>query len=145
MIREATSTDLPRVVEMGRTFLLSGPYRDIIEDNPEVSLQLAEKLVEHTQAKILVEEQGGKLVGVFCFLLYPHYNSGLMTAAELIWYVEPEARKTMAGLRLKWEAEKMAKELGAVQFHLTCPPGQEKLFSKLSGYVQVEIGYQRRL
>ncbi len=145
MIREATSTDLPRVVEMGRTFLLSGPYRDIIEDNPEVPLRLAEKLVEHPQAKILVEEQDGKLVGVFCFLLYPHYYSGLMTAAEMIWYVEPEARKTMAGLRLKWEAEKMAKKLGAVQFHLTCPPGQEKLFSKLSGYVQVEIGYQRRL
>lgn len=145
MIREATSVDLPRVIEMGRTFLLSGPYRDIIEDNPEVPLALAEKLVEHPQAKILVEEQDGKLVGVFCFLLYPHYYSGLMTAGELIWYVEPEARKTMAGLRLKWEAEKLAKELGAVQMHLTCPPDQDPLFSRLSGYVRVETGYQRRL
>lgn len=145
MIREATPADIPRIIEMGRNFLLSGPYRDIIADNPEVPLALAKKLVTNPQARILVEEQEGKLVGVFCFILFPHYYSGLMTAGELIWYVEPEARKTMAGMRLKWEAEILAKKLGAVQMHLTCPVDQEKLFSKLSGYVQVETGYIRKL
>ena len=145
MIRQATPDDLPRIIEMGRTFLLDGPYKDVIEDNPEVPLALAKKLVTNPLARILVEEQDGKLVGVFCFILYPHYYSGLMTAGELIWYVEPEARKTMAGLRLKWAAEKLAKELGAVQMQLTCPPDQDALFSRLSGYVQVETGYQRRL
>ncbi|KKN66887.1 hypothetical protein LCGC14_0466620 [marine sediment metagenome] len=145
MIREATPADIPRIIEMGRNFLLSGPYREIIADNPEVPLELAKKLVTNPQARILVEEQEGKLVGVFCFILFPHYYSGLMTAGELIWYVEPEARKTMAGLRLKWEAETLAKKLGAVQMHLTCPIDQDELFSKLSGYKKVETGYQRTL
>ena len=144
-IRVAKAEDIPVIVALGRRFLLEGPYHEIMPDNPKVATELAEKLANYPGAKILVAEADGKIVGVFAFLLFPHYYSGVMTAGELIWYVEPEYRAGNTGLELKWAAEKMAKELGAEQMHLTCPPDQEALFSKLHGYVRVEVGWQRRL
>lgn len=150
MIREATAADIPRIIEMGRNFLLSGPYRDIMPDNPEVATSLAEKLVAYPKAKVLVAEEGGKVIGVFAFVIYPHYYSGLPTAGELIWHVLPEYRRMTSftngpALNLLNEAEKLAKEMGAVQMHLTAPTVEVGALYKRRGYQQVEIGFQRAL
>lgn len=150
MIREATPADIPRIIEMGRKFLLSGPYRDIMPDNPEVATSLAEKLVAYPEAKVLVAEEEGKVIGVFAFVVFPHYYSGLSTAGELIWYILPEHRRMTSftdspALNLLNEAEKLAKEMGAVQMHLTAPTIEIGSLYKRRGYKQVEIGFQREL
>ena len=150
MIREATPADIPRIIEMGRKFLLSGPYRDIMPDNPEVATSLAEKLVAYPKAKVLVAEKEGKVIGVFAFVIYPHYYSGLSTAGELIWFVEREHRRMTSfsdsiPIRLLDESEKLAKEMGAVQMQLTAPTVEVGALYKRRGYRQVEIGFQRAL
>jgi len=143
-IREATPADSARIIEMGRSFLLNGPYRDQLTDNPAQVQKLIDWLFANEQAKILVYETEGRVEGVLCFILYPHYFSGELCANEMIWYVGPEHRGR-ASLELLWAAEKMAYEMGAIRMQLTAPTEQVGEIYKHLHYSLVEVGYQARL
>lgn len=138
--------DIARIIEMGRSFLLEGPYKDIIEDHPEVPTELAHKLMGLQNAKILVLVEEGRVEGVCAFILYPHFYSGRPTAQELIWYCTPEARKhgfdTLALFR---RAQRDAKEMGAEYMQFTAPTPEVGKLYEMAGYAQIEVGYQRRL
>jgi GNAT superfamily N-acetyltransferase len=130
---------------MGRRFLAEGPYRDEVTDNPEQATGFFVQLLKNPGGRILVSEYQGKLIGVFAFLVFPHFFSGEMTAGELLWYVEPEARKGGAGLKLLAAAEAMARDLGAKRMQMVAPTAEIEQLYKRRGYHQVEVGYQRRL
>jgi len=144
-IREATDSDIPRIVEMGRRFLHEGPYRDVIEDNPEVSIALAHKRIDSPGAKVLVSEEEGIVNGVLAFILYPHFYSGKMTAQELIWYVLPEARQSLIPICLLRAAQRIAKEMGAKYMQFTAPTPEIGRMYEICGYKQIEVGYQKEL
>lgn len=144
MIREARVEDVPRIVEMGSRSLAEGPYKATLADRPEVTAALARKLLEQPQARILVADEQGKLVGVFAFILFPHYYSGEDVAGEMIWYVAPEARVGGPALELLWAAEKLAHDLGAQKMQLTAPTDElAAAYQKLRGYEKVETAFQR--
>lgn len=149
MIREATKDDMTRVVEMGRRFLLEGPYKKHLADNPKAAEEFGLKVMLPL-GRILVSEESGCINGVFAFLLSPHCFSGEMTATEFIWYVEPESRK-MRGFgdgistQLFDAAEKLAKDLGAKRIQMTAPTEMVGSFYKRRGYEQIEVAYQRSL
>lgn len=143
-VRLATMQDAERIIELGRTFLAAGPYRDEIEDNPEQVHRLIAMLFATEQARILVYEEDGIVVGVFCFIIYPHYFSGLPTGNEVIWYVDP-AHRGKASLELLWAAERMAADMGAVRMQLTAPTEEVGEIYKRCKYHQVEVGYQALL
>ena len=164
VIRGAMAADIPRLVELGRRALLEGPYRDLLADRPEVATKLARRMLTLAQARILVWESpvvsrqwpvspaaaDRRLVtGLFAFLLAEHHFSGEPVAAEMIWYVEPEARVAAnAGMELLWAAEALAAELGAIWMQLSAPAGSPEiaaLYSRLKGYVPVEAMYQRKI
>ena len=145
IIREATPHDAARIVEMGRKFFLSGPYRAQLEDKPERFLGFTSALIANPSAKVLVaEDVNGFVVGVLAILLSPHYLSGELVGVELIWYVEPEHRGQVS-LELFWAAEKLAKEMGAVRMQFTAPNEQVGAIYKRLHYTQLEVGYQRSL
>jgi GNAT superfamily N-acetyltransferase len=144
LIREAQKDDIPRVIDMGRDFLLSGPYATQLEDCPGAAAETAYKTLQNNNAKILLAEYEGKIIGVFAFIIFPHYFSGELTAGELIWYVEPGFRG-QASMELLWAAEKMASDLGAKRMQLTAPTERVgELYRRLK-YVQVEVSYQAKL
>lgn len=144
-IREATLDDAPRVVEMGRRFLANGPYKDQL-DNPAQADHFAKFMIASPNAKVLVAEQEGRVIGVLAFLLFPHCFTGQMTANELIWYVEPEARKGGISVRLMQAAQTLAKACGAVRMQFTAPTAEVgKLYERFFGYHQVEVSYERTL
>jgi hypothetical protein len=145
MIREAMATDVARIVEMGRQFLLEGPYKDIIEDHPEIPTALAEKLLALPNAKILVSVDDGRVEGVVAFILYPHFYSGIQTAQELIWYCTPEVRHSFTPICLMRAAQRIAKEMGAKYMQFTAPTVEIGKLYEMSGYSQIEVGYQKRL
>lgn len=150
MIREASEQDIPRIVEMGSRSIREGPYRNQLSDNPEVTKQLAAKLLTSENAKVLVLENDGHVDGVFAFILFSHYFSGEMTAGEMIWYVEPEGR-AMEGfgaggaLNLLDEGERLAKKLGAKRMQLTAPTRMVGELYKRRRYCEIETTYQREL
>ena len=147
VIREAKQEDIPRIVEIGREFLLSGPYKEIIEDNPEAASQLAERLMSLPEsARVLVSYDEGKVTGVLAFIVYPHFYSGVTTGQEICWIVDPAHRQSLDSICLLRAAQRMAREMGAKYMQFSAPEGTNvgKLY-ELSGYSVIETGYQKRL
>jgi hypothetical protein len=144
-VRVANLEDFERVIELGRKYLLEGPYKDQIADNPESVYRFIHCIDEQQNARILVFEEDGRIQGVFAFLIYPHYYGGELCASELIWCVDKEHRGK-GSLELLWAAEKMAREMGAVRMQLTAPTREiGKFYERLKGYKLVEVGYQANL
>lgn len=145
VVRDAAVSDIPEMVAMGREFLLSGPYKDVIEDNPEAATRLAHDLIEKYPAKVLVSESGNHLTGIVAFIVYPHFYSGNLVAQELIWFVRKEARRSFTPICLFRAAERKARELGAHDMQFTAPTEDVAKFYQACGYHQIEIGFQRSL
>jgi len=145
VIRDAERADIPRIIEMGRKFLLEGPYKDIIEDHPEVPTALAYRLLEMPNAKVLVLVDTGRVEGFIGIVVLPHFYSGRTTAHEMIWYVTPEIRKTFGAICLLRAAQRSAKEMGAEYMQCTAPLPEIGRMYEMCGYSQVEVAYQKRL
>lgn len=101
-------------------------------------------MLQKLNAKVFVFEEGGKLHGLFAFMVYPHPFSLEPTAQELMWYVEPEYRGK-GSLELLWIAEHAAREMGALRMILTAPTGQIAKIYKHLGYEMVEVNFQAKL
>jgi N-acetylglutamate synthase-like GNAT family acetyltransferase len=143
MIREAKSEDIPRIQEMGSRSLREGPYKDLVGDNPEQTGKLALEVMQ--KGIILVAEEDGKLTGVLAFIIFPHYFSGELTAGELIWYVEPEYRKSFTALALLRAAERMARGFAAKRMQFTAPTVEVGAAYQALGYQPVEVSFQKAL
>src|SRR5439155_897947 len=114
MIREAEERDVNRLVEMGRRFIAESSYKDILGDNPVQMEELVWKLM--ASKGVLVAEEKGKLTGMIGYVVFPHFISGIKTAGEVFYWVEPEHRGV--GLKLLRAVEKRAKESGAVHMQM---------------------------
>jgi N-acetylglutamate synthase-like GNAT family acetyltransferase len=157
MIRLASSADIPRIVELGSKSLVGGPYEKLIADNKEQTYKLALQII-HGGGKILVWEDDvetedelhgkhlvKKITGLLGMLIVAHPFSGEITADELMWYVEPEARKSGAGIKLLWEAERVAKEMDAKKMQVSAPNEKIGALYKRYGYEQIEVKYLKEL
>ena len=143
-IRDAETKDILRIVEMGRKFLLEGPYFEKLADNPDQAEKMTAQILKDERARILVAEDADSVIGVFAFLMTEHIFSGDMTAVEMIWYVEPEHRGRTS-LELLWTAERMAKSLGAEYLQATAPTEEVEEIYRKCGFYKVETAYQRKL
>lgn len=145
-IRKASEADIPRIIEMGSRSIAEGPYQKFLDDKPDVTKELAAKLIAMDSATVLVCESEGYVNGLFAFILFPHYFSGQLTAGEMMWYVEPEARIGGVALELLRTAEQTARDMGAKYMQLTAPTEQiGELYKYCGGYKKVEVSYQRKL
>jgi N-acetylglutamate synthase-like GNAT family acetyltransferase len=143
MIREATESDVPRLVDMGLTFVRLY-YADVLQENPEQLEATIRGLLTNEQARILVAENGNGVEGMISFMVSPHPFSGEMDALELAWWVEPEARGTV-GLKLLREAGQAATRMGAKRLVMISPNRTiDTLYGKL-GYRELERVFQRTL
>lgn len=151
IIREAVPSDVSRIVEMGRRFLLEGPYKDQLADKPVAAAQYAASILGHPQGHIIVAEHDGQVIGVIALVVAPHPMSGEMVAVEMIWYVEPEHRPGGIAMKLRWEAEKLAKSVGAkwISFTAPIPKGELTLeflnLFKRFGDTPIEVACMKRL
>lgn len=143
-IREATEQDIPRIVEMGSRSLVDGPYAGKLEDCPEQTAEFSLGIIRD-QGKVVVSEDDGKLTGLFGFILYKHPFTGKQTAYELMWWVEPEYRKSFTGIALLRAAQRIARDLGAVHMQVSAPTEQVGQAYKALGYEKIEVLYQKDL
>jgi GNAT superfamily N-acetyltransferase len=152
MIRLATNGDVPEIVRLGSLSLKGGPYEDFISDKPEHTMKLALQII-HGGGKVLIyeddddrdEEGKPKVKGLLGMLIVPHPFTGEITASEIIWFVEEEARKGGAGIKLLWEAEKVAKEMGAKKMQVSGPTQEIGAIYKRYGYEQIEVVFLKEL
>ena len=145
MIRAAEPNDIPRIVELGSRSLQDGPYAGMLKNAPEQSAALALKTISGNGRILLYENDGGQVVGLLGFIIFPHYFTQEPTATEIMWYVEPEERKGGGALKLLWEAEKQAKAMGATRMGFTAPDEQVSALYQRFGYKKVEVTYMKEL
>jgi GNAT superfamily N-acetyltransferase len=142
-IRPATEQDVPDVVTLGQQFLATSHYADVIPENLGQMAVLAECLIKDG-GLFVAEGRGGDLVGMIGLMTFTHHLSGLLTAGEVFWYVQPSARGT-AGVRLLKRAEEWARSRGAVALQMIAPDERVASFYDRCGYTEVEIGFMRTL
>jgi GNAT superfamily N-acetyltransferase len=141
LIRRASLTDIPRILEMGRHFAENSPYAKVLKVSDVAMEALAHKLIP--QGWILLSEHDGEAVGMIGFYVYPHFLSGEIVAGEIFWWMEPEHRG--AGKALLKAAEDEARRCGAKSMQMIAPePRVGKLYERY-GYQYVESSYQRNL
>lgn len=144
-IREAKPTDIPRLVEMGSRSLMEGPYKGRIKDNPEQAAVLALGVIQGHNGKFLISEEADKITGFLAFIVFDHYASGEATAGELMWYVEPEHRKSWTAIALLSAAEGLARDMGAVRMQFVAPQKEVARAYEELGYHEIEVTYQKEL
>lgn len=92
------------------------------------------------RAAIGMFTEKGELVGVLAGFLAPQFMTGVLLAQEMFWYVKPEHRGGLTGIRMFNEFEKWAQEkkaFGIVMASLTQGEGVAELYKK-RGYVHIE-------
>lgn len=140
MIRGARLDDIPALIRMGKKFRHAA-YRRHLAENPEQMRRMAAQLIGADG--LLVMEHDREITGMLGFLVFPHFLSGELVAAEVFWWVEPQHRGD--GLKLLREAERRARAAGAKRMQMIAPNQRvASLYSRL-GYEFVESAYQRSL
>lgn len=141
-IRCATTADVPRIVEMGATFLRESSYAMFLKNADQLTA-LAHKLIAGDQSAFLLIEKGDRIVGMLGIVAYDHFVSGDRTAGEVVYWVETAARG--CGVRLLRAAEAWARAHGAVLMQMVSPtPRVDQLYARL-GYAPIERVFQRAL
>lgn len=140
-IRDATVADVPRLVTLGRA-QLAAVYGEAIADNPTQLEATATALVTGPLSAVFVAENGVGVVGMLGMVRYAHPLSGVPTAGEVMWWMDPAARG--GGLALLRRAERWAAELGAQQVQMIAPSANERVgrLYERRGYQSLETSYQ---
>jgi GNAT superfamily N-acetyltransferase len=147
MIRRATSSDIESIVAMGRKFHAASGVSAALPFDGESAVATAMHLMSDDGA-LFVAEQGARLVGMAGALKYPHYmNLGCTVAQELFWWVEPDARGGMSGVRLLMALEEWARAEGCKALTMICLPidsPAEGIYSRF-GYRALEKSFVKEL
>jgi hypothetical protein len=97
--------------------------------------------------RILTARDSGKLVGYFFALVWPslHFTQEISAVSD-IFYLSPECRRGMAGLKLLKEAEKMLTSMGVTRCYLVTKEGSNaNIVVERLGYNLVEHIYFKAL
>jgi N-acetylglutamate synthase-like GNAT family acetyltransferase len=108
MIRKATKYDKPQLVEMIRMFRDESPiqqYKDI--DNPEYFNNLVDGIIAG-KGIIFIEDNIGFIMGIITPIIWCDKTYAMY---ELAWYVKPQYRMKMVGIKLLKEYIDYAKQL----------------------------------
>ncbi len=148
-IRFATSEDVDRLVEYGRTFWHQTLYFEDGVDYDVASVTTTTNwLLDEGIA--LYAEKDGKVVGLLLAVVGPFpMNNNYKAATEWVFYVDPEVRKEGVGQRLIQHAEKMlrpqgVKYLSMISLSNVQPEAAEGLYKSL-GFRHTETSFTKDL
>lgn len=149
-VREASISDAKELIEMGQSFFTQSGYEDIFAFDKETFKETVKHLILDTTGTIFVVDDNDKAVGMAGALLFPFYmNKDVLSCQEIFWWINPENRKGLAGMKLLKAVEKWAKDNGAFTFNMMClehlePEKVEKLLT-IKGYNKTERHFMRIL
>ena len=132
MIRQATKYDKIQLQEMIRMFRDESPieqYKDI--DNPEYFDSLVDSIIAG-RGVIFIEDNVGFIIGLISPVIWCNKTLAMY---ELAWYVKPEYRMGMVGIRLLKQYIDYAKQLKE--------QGRIKLFTVTKMVTSPDFDYSR--
>lgn len=147
LVRHATDSDMLAIIAMAERFYAETHYAAIVPLAPESAAGLAIVLMD--QGVLLLAEREGAVVGMVGLFLEPFtFNISVQVATELVWWVEPEARETGAGVALLEAIEPACRRRGAHLIRMmtlhSSPPHAAALY-KRRGYVPTEHAFTKEI
>ena len=148
MIRQIEERDIPALVELGAEMHAESSFADVPFDR-----QLVENMAWHCLHNAdwfgAVAEHDGRIVGMFVGNAGPFYFSTTQAGFDKVWYVTPECRRSIHGVRLlqaflRWCG---ARELIFVRIGVSTgvnPAGTDRLMQRL-GFTAVGGNYSLKL
>lgn len=115
MIRQALTTDLPVIAEIGEVFFQECSLPGKV--NPAFFQNVFERLMLDDLAEVWVYESNKQIVGTIAIVFSRDHTTSDKIAQEMFWYVLPDHR--MLGAKLLFWAMKRAKERGCDRLIMT--------------------------
>jgi GNAT superfamily N-acetyltransferase len=143
VVRVATGDDAPELLKMIGHFLSDTVYGETVDGETDTMAALVNRVASGELGQVLVAEHAGSPVGMVGVLVYDHPLTGKTVGSELIWWVEPSARSTRAGVKLLKASEEWAKERGALSMQFMSWHGRLKEFYERLGYRELETVYEK--
>jgi GNAT superfamily N-acetyltransferase len=147
VIRAATESDLPAILDMGARFYATTTYAQLADYCRDSAAGLARVMLDG--GVLLIAEHDGRPIGMVGLLLGPFlFNAAHTTAHEVMWWVDPEARDSGAGVALLRALEPACRAKGAAVIQMMTldgsPPQAAALYERL-GYRPSEHAFSKRL
>ncbi len=147
IVRLATEADLEAIVAMSRAFYATTSYARFVSMSKDAVAALTRSMME--TGTMLVAEVDGRVVGMAGLFIAPFmFNHAVRTAHEVVWWVDPDARKSGAGHALLSAVEPACRAAGAVAIqmvHLSNSPPQAAALYERMGYRFSESCYTKEL
>jgi GNAT superfamily N-acetyltransferase len=142
VIRPATPADAPRLFSMALRFLHETIYARLAPPEPSAIVALIETVL--ARGVVFVDERDGELIGMLGLAALLHILTGRPYADEIVWWVEPEHRKTRAAYYLLGAGEEWARQNNLSVLKMVAPAGSAiGKFYESRGYELVESAYQK--
>lgn len=148
-VRDATPDDAPELMRFARAFYDAALASEGIPFDERTAARMYLGMLR--MRLLLIAEIDGGAVGVVGGTSGPYLaNDAYHVGSELLWWVDPAARKTGAGLALLDAVEARARELGLVKWNMMdlVREGSDDRARKIyeqRGYRLVERAYQKDL
>ena len=138
MIRRATLSDVPRIVQLGRKFHAYSIWRDLPYDLEAVA-RTAYSMVKNEDGAVFLSDDG--LCGGLINALY--FSPSHRIAVELFWYAPTEGKE----LREAFEAWAVERGADAIQFSALADDrrGATERLYRMAGYNPVETVLMKRV
>lgn len=146
MIREATTDDIPALIDMGMRFHAGSAYSRLLEPSKPVVAETLRGLIGADTGVAFVDDQDGQIIGAILGIIVPHFITGEPICGELSWWVD-ENYRGLTGPRLLKTLEEWAKANNAKKMSVIEPLGSPRvgqLYERL-GYQMVEKSYMKAL
>jgi hypothetical protein len=140
-LRLGVEADVPRIVDMGVRMGASTEYAKFIHDPLEVVRARfevrARQLLE--EGRLYVVERGDDLLGMVGAIVGEHPLLGGKTCFEVMWWVEPHARKGRSGAVLLMAIETLARAEHCVRIAMGSPNAEVTQLLQRVQFTPVEV------
>lgn len=147
MIQRAEIFDLPLLVEGAKLFFGEGKLPGVFD--PNTFLDGWARLITSGVGVIFIAWESDTVKGAIGGAMSPDINTGDITAAEMFWFMKPDHRRGLDGIRLLKAFEDWSRQNGAIRIWMLHVVGLndnrfESLYPRL-GYSLAERIYIKDL
>ena len=149
-VRRARREDKKAFVRQAEAFFDVSPMSTRVNFDKHGFAKFYDQKLESDTVAFWVVELDGKVVGICGAMIFPLYFSPeTMTAQELFWWIEPEARGTTANKQMMFEMQSWAEQAGASQFFMIAlendrSKAMERVYNR-NGFTPIERTFTKEL
>jgi GNAT superfamily N-acetyltransferase len=150
LIRDFTADDMPQIIALGRQMHKESSYNGLDFDDDTV-MDLADQWLSNPEIYFcrVAEDKQKEIFGMYVGLISSYYFGKDLVANDLLLFVVPDRRGSIAAVKLIKEFEQWAKDKGAAEVRPALSTGvkveETKQLYEALGYEAVGFTFNKRL